>query len=637
MNIKEIARLAGVSASTVSKIVNQKDDSISSATRERVLKIVKEYNYTPYASSSPPGTKTWLIGVLLNSSVSLDTTLDGIMQTAQVNGYSTLVYNNYGDMEQEIKNITALCRKQVDGIIWEPVYKKSLDFSTQFKNLNVPIVTMGPSGGTSTFLLPYEEASYQITKKLIDQGHSRIACLVTHGRRTPSFLNGYKKCLFDHNMNFDEELIFYEVNDALVHKVSNHSVTGVVSSHYLKSMEFYQMITRLGYTIPQDVSLISLQNDTLESRVFSKTLDITSFTIRNSDFGSYICSKIIADIEKRTDLPQPFDHIFHTDNHATVSIPFDQLSPKITVVGSINLDTYLYTPKLPRSGKTVFLTTTSNFAGGKGVNQGVGAAKLGHRVTVIGSVGSDAGSDSIYQTLNKHGIGTIGIQRCNHIDTGKSYIFVENTGNAMISVLPGANKLLTAKEIREKEELFQNTGYCLIQSEIPLDAIYEACKAAHKYGAKVILKPSAYGKIPREILEEVEILVPNEQELAELCSEYATVDEQMDSLLRLGINAVILTMGDRGCLIKTAAWKQHIPSAGFPPLDNTGASDAFISALASYLLYGYPLEKAARIATYAAGFCISREGVVEALVDQHSLETYITQRESDLLRLPSVT
>lgn len=54
MNIKEIAQLAGVSTSTVSKIVNQKDESISQETRERVLKIVKEYNYTPYITDIRP-------------------------------------------------------------------------------------------------------------------------------------------------------------------------------------------------------------------------------------------------------------------------------------------------------------------------------------------------------------------------------------------------------------------------------------------------------------------------------------------------------------------------------------------------------------------------------------------------------
>ena len=74
MTIKEIARLAGVSTSTVSKIVNQKDNSISAETRERVLKIVKEYNYTPYASVASPSQKTWIIGIILRSSTSFDAT-----------------------------------------------------------------------------------------------------------------------------------------------------------------------------------------------------------------------------------------------------------------------------------------------------------------------------------------------------------------------------------------------------------------------------------------------------------------------------------------------------------------------------------------------------------------------------------
>lgn len=638
MNIKDIAKLAGVSTSTVSKIVNQKDESISISTRERVLKIVKEYNYKPYASSLPVSTKTWLIGVLLSSSVSLDTTLDGIMQTAQENGYGTLVFNNYADTEQELKNITALCNMQVDGIIWEPLNKKSLEFSTYFENLKIPVITIGPQGGDGTFLLPYEEAAYRITQKLIDLGHSHIACLMKESRRTAPFLKGYKKCLFDNHMKLDKKLIFYDLNNDFIQKVSTHSVTGVICSHYMKALEFYQLMIRLGYTIPEDVSLISLRNDTIESIPTPEISKISNYTIRNSDFGSYICSKIITDIEKRSSLPQSFVQNFSLENQATISIPFDQLSPKITVVGSINLDTYLYAPQLPHSGKTVFLSASSNFAGGKGVNQSVGAAKLGHRVTLIGNVGSDVDSDCIYKTLNQYGIGTLGIERCNNMDTGKSYIFVDSSGDSMISVLPGANDALTPDDIRKKEKLFENTGYCLVQSEIPLDAISEACKLAHKYGAKIIFKPSAYGKIPERILKQVDILVPNERELVELCPERCNnTAEQLKYLLGLGIEAIILTLGERGCIVKTPDWEEPFHASDFPSLDNTGASDAFISALAAYLLYGYTLKEAVRIATYATGFCISREGVVNSLVDRASLEVYIRQRESGLLHLPRLS
>lgn len=79
--------------------------------------------------------------------------------------------------------------------------------------------------------------------------------------------------------------------------------------------------------------------------------------------------------------------------------------------------------------------------------------------------------------------------------------------------------------------------------------------------------------------------------------------------------------------------EQHFPAAAdFIPMDSTGGSDAFISAFASYLLYGYDLCSSIQIASYAAGFCISRQGVVPALIDQTSLEKYINNVLPDLLK-----
>ena len=127
MTIKEIANLAGVSISTVSKIVNNKADNINVETRNRVLKIVKEYNYTPYgAAKSISNAKTFIIGVLLKHTSQTNLLLDGIMQAAQRHGYNVLVCDSMDQEENELKHITALCRHNVDGVIWEPVSRNSL-------------------------------------------------------------------------------------------------------------------------------------------------------------------------------------------------------------------------------------------------------------------------------------------------------------------------------------------------------------------------------------------------------------------------------------------------------------------------------------------------------------------------------
>lgn len=631
MNIKEIAQLAGVAPSTVSKIVNQKDGSISSETRERVLKIVKEYNYTPYAAALASPAKTWLLGILLHSSVSFDSTLDGIIKTAQENGYSTLVYNSFSDMEQELKNITSLCKNNVDGIIWEPVSRDSLSYAAHFQNMNIPLMTIGPNGGDNSHLIPYEEAAYHITQELINRKHRNIACVLREGRRTSAFLNGYKKCLFDNHMKLDLDMIFYDLDDNLINKVHNHSISGIISSHYRKAMEFYQLMNTLDYRIPENISLISLKNDTKESLALPNISEISTYTILNSDFGSYLCNKLITQIEKRSAEPHSFVQEFHLDNQTTVSAPFSLKAPKITVVGSINIDTYMNVPKLPHSGKTVSTSTSLTYPGGKGVNQSVGAAKLGHHVTLIGNVGSDIDSDYIYKLLNEYSVESFGVKRCLQAKTGKAFVFLEASGHSIISILSGANAILTPKDIQTRKRFFKNTGYCLIQSEIPLDTVAEACRVAHEYGGKTILKPSVCGHIPADILAGVDILIPNEEELSELCPAQAAVPEKAADLMECGVKTVIVTLGDKGCYVRSAALDKYFAAASFPSVDNTGASDAFISALASYLLYGYPLEKAVRIAIYAAGFCVSREGVVPSLIDKRSLETYIRHKEKDLI------
>lgn len=631
MNIKDIAKLAGVSVSTVSKIVNKKDDSISPETRERVLKIVKEYNYSPYSSNNIANSKpTWVIGILLNSSISLDSTLDGIMEKAQQYGYSTLVYNNSGSEEQELKNITSLCKTKVDGIIWEPVAQESLDHLHYLEKLNVPIQTIGPNGGDNSLLLPYEDAAYRLTQELIQQKHKKIACLVTQGRRTSAFINGYKKCLFDNHLNFDPELVFNEISDSLVHKISNHDVSGIITSHYFKALELYSVVTKLGMQIPDELSLVSLKNDYNEITFSTDTRELSTITIKNADFGNYLCDKLIQSIEKKNDKRHSFLQDFQLDNLATLSKPFDWLAPQITVVGSINIDTYLNTSQLPHDGATIFLSNSSVLPGGKGINQAIGVAKLGHRVKLIGTVGADLNSDCIYKILEENGISINGIKRTRNTDTGKAYIFVDAKGSSMISVLPGANNKLSPEDLQDKKELFNDSAYCLIQTEIPLATVEEACNLAHAAGAQTILKPAAYSSIPASILSKTDILVPNEDELNRLCPENISLEEKAAKLLNLGIKAVVVTCGNMGSYVKSADISKHIPASDFPAVDSTGASDAFISAFASYLLYGFSLEDAVKIATYAAGFSISRDGVVNSLVDKQALESYISKRDLKL-------
>ena len=284
MNIKDIARIAGVSASTVSKIINNKDDSISEETRERVLSVIRQYHYTPYAKVTSQA-KTWRIAAILRSSVSFDTTLDGIIQTAQTAGYGTVVFNSYSDAEQERRNINALNKHNIDGVIWEPA---TPDSPERFADLErtIPWLAIGPNGGNDSLLLPYWDAAYKLTEQLIAHGHTSIGCLMTQGRRTKDFLAGFRACLFDHHLDFDESRVFFDLNDTLIEQVGNHAITGFVSSHYRKALEFHQLMASLHHRLPEDVSLVSIKNDTTEQLAYPGNVEISTYTIRNADFGS---------------------------------------------------------------------------------------------------------------------------------------------------------------------------------------------------------------------------------------------------------------------------------------------------------------------------------------------------------------
>lgn len=105
MNIRELADLAGVSASTVSKIMNNKDSSISPSTRERVLQIAKQYNYQSYSSLIEKGTTTLTLGVVFRSASTMNMTLNGILEAAQDAGYTILLRESGGNMEKEAQKI----------------------------------------------------------------------------------------------------------------------------------------------------------------------------------------------------------------------------------------------------------------------------------------------------------------------------------------------------------------------------------------------------------------------------------------------------------------------------------------------------------------------------------------------------
>lgn len=656
MTIKELAQLAGVSVSTVSKIMNQKDASISAETRELVIRLAKEYNYRPYSSFNFQQSRSMTIGVLLRNASELDLTFSGILSRAGSRGYSVLVRDSdSSSAESEQRNLTAFAEAHVDGLIWEPVSQESLPLTKQLEKADIPYVlgnTFLPSAQpsypqsdaaslvsqTSFPYLDFEDMGYFVTEALVKKGHKAIACLLIDGTRADSFYKGYQRCLFDHHIGLNEEFVFHFADGLPTNQLAAHSFSGIVSSHYTAALKLYQTMDFLHRSIPYDLSIVSLRND---ARFQTDYPPISTLTIPHLAYGERLADTLIDIIEKKELQPAP-KNSFVLDNEQSIDIPFHSRTKKVLSIGCVNIDHYINFEELPRSGKTVTSDTSSVYLGGRCANAAVGLAKLGHSVSIIGRVGNDPDADFVYSSLSAFPlIDAHALQRTQSAKTGRAFIFVQRDGESMISVLAEANRALSPQDILDNESLFSNCGYCLLQMGVPINATIKAAETAKKHGVITVLKPSSCTGISTKLLQHTDIIVPNDDELGDicrgLCPENASLEQKAEFLIQCGVKLVIVTMGSQGCYIRYKTEEYRLPAASFVSTDTSSASDAFISAFVSYLLDGYDMLSSARIATYAAGMSTTKQGCSSSLVDRATLENHILRVEPDLLTTPVLT
>lgn len=629
MTIKEIAQLAGVSISTVSKIVNKKDENINPETRSRVLEIVKKYNYSPYgAAKNNSSAKTFLIGVLLQEPDSFDYLLHGAIKAAQEKGYGILVFDSSQSPEEELRHITSLCKNKVDGVLWEPVNKDSLQYEHLFASAEIPVIYVNTPAKQTTYSIDYQRLGYLCAEKLICHGHNKIGYL---GRKNDSrckqALEGIKNCLFTHHFTPDNVFTLYP--DEPLPSLASNYITGIVGCHYNDTLSLYEELKKNRLDIPSDISLITLQTDQAAAHRFPS---ISAYTIPYESLGYQACMGLISICEKDKNQPPSFSQEHQELAHEkTIAVPSYLKSRKFIVIGSINNDVCLTVDSFPETGKSTIITNSFSYAGGKGTNQAIGAARMGHGTILIGRVGKDAESALIFDTLNQTQFSTGKIYKDDTAQTGKAYVYILGNGDISITYIPGANSNLNANDVSACQDVFQECEYCLISTDIPLDAAQEAIRQAKEHSAKVILKPSAINALPEAFFQATDIFVPNREEAAVFCPQFNAVEKQAEYFFQKGIPTVIITLGAEGCYVKTKDLCRYFPVPDFPVVDSTGGADAFISSLASHLSDGYPLEKAVSISQYAAGLCISRQGVVSALVDRDTLHAYIAHTDAGLL------
>jgi ribokinase len=258
-------------------------------------------------------------------------------------------------------------------------------------------------------------------------------------------------------------------------------------------------------------------------------------------------------------------------------------APRITVVGSINLDLVARCERLPRPGETIGGARLDRVPGGKGANQAVACARLGAEVTLIGAVGRDSFADEAVAELREAGV-ELALALADE-PTGVALIYVDDAGETEIVVAPGANTALGPVVLPEHDAV-------LCQLEIPDAAVlsaWEGCSGVFCLNAA----PA------RPVSVDPDLTVVNRHELETL-------------VRRDGLVAV--TLGAEGAyLLEDGEEVARATPPRVEVVDGTAAGDAFTACLLVSLLEEREYAEALERACAAGALAASRFGAQPSL------------------------
>ncbi|WP_291566571.1 MULTISPECIES: LacI family DNA-binding transcriptional regulator [unclassified Clostridium] len=274
VTIKDVAKKANVSITTVSRVINKIEGYTNEETKKRILKVIEELDYKPNALARSLVTKrTKTIGLILPdiSNPFFPSIAKSVEDLVNELGYNLILCNSYDDTEKEANYINVLKEKCVDGILLSS--KQTKDKYDIYKD-DVPMVFIDRKPEVEikygVFVDNYKGA-YNATKHLIDLGHRSIACITgpKNINTTIERLRGYKDALIDNHIECDETIIKsndYAIEggyEAAKDLIKNHNITAIFTHDDLMACGVYKAAKELSYKIPDDISVVGFDDITL--------------------------------------------------------------------------------------------------------------------------------------------------------------------------------------------------------------------------------------------------------------------------------------------------------------------------------------------------------------------------------------
>lgn len=300
---------------------------------------------------------------------------------------------------------------------------------------------------------------------------------------------------------------------------------------------------------------------------------------------------------------------------------------QIAVVGSINMDMVVRTPRMPLPGETVKGYDFHVIPGGKGANQAVAAARLGADVMMIGRVGDDDFGHRQQHCLKQDSIDLSFLTVDPKYATGIAVITLDESGQNSIIISPEANGAVSAEQIDAAQTAIQRADMLLCQLEIPMEAVSRAIDIAHEHGVPVVLNPAPAARLEPSLLKKVTYLIPNETEASLLTGiEINNIDSAKKAagqLQELGIAAVLVTLGENGVVLAQNGEYRHEPAISVKAVDTTAAGDVFVGGFAVALKEGKSVLEAVQFATHAAALSVTKLGAQSSIPTCSEVEQFL--------------
>jgi ribokinase len=295
--------------------------------------------------------------------------------------------------------------------------------------------------------------------------------------------------------------------------------------------------------------------------------------------------------------------------------------PRITVLGSLNMDISVTVPRLAGPGETVLGSAARLQPGGKGANQAVAAARLGASVRMAGCCGDDDFGRTLRSALEAAGVDVTAVRIVAGVPSGLALITVDATGENSITVAPGANGLAGPPEAAASAAA--DCDALILSAEIPVPVLAAALDRARAAGVMTVLNlapapPDAAGLLAAG----ADWLIVNAPEagaiLGRLVADPAGAQAAAADLAGAGGGHAVITLGRDGAVLAgpvlaVSGGPLAVPGFSVDSVDSVGAGDAFVAALGVAVASGVAAPEAVRLACAVAATAVTRPGAQESL------------------------